>query len=423
MPERTGWVKPGAGIRTRAAPGRRSARGRCRSARGRTGRSRRCRRSRARAGSARTSPRPATGAVLPAPRADDELEPAADAGRGLRAHVLLEGRDAVRVHRVGVVPDDDPAVLEVVDQLRLGLRGLVDAPLGRRAPVRAARGRQRRVRIGAPALGGVGRARRIAAVDAERDVRVPVVRLLYAGVGVRPRTEEQHEDDDDRADEEHAADGEDAPVGERHAAAARRCADSALRCSRAHAAGCRRFVVWPLAGEDSGGPPDVRGTGSARVRIIDIGAASSYGRAVLFRPERCHDHRRRPTPPRERAHAREAPRVGDGRPCEAGGPARPPGDRAEPRPPAGRRREAGDRRRASWSCSSSRCSRSSSPCSSSSACGGWRSSSSSSCSSSRGLLGWRGVKQVTSTKFTPEETIAAVKEDIEWPKTRLLRRG
>ena len=40
-----------------------------------------------------------------------------------------------------------------------------------------------------------------------------------------------------------------------------------------------------------------------------------------------------------------------------------------------------------------------------------------------GLLGWRGIKQVTSTTFTPEETIAAVKEDVEWAKTRLLRRG
>jgi uncharacterized membrane protein YqjE len=39
------------------------------------------------------------------------------------------------------------------------------------------------------------------------------------------------------------------------------------------------------------------------------------------------------------------------------------------------------------------------------------------------LLGWRGIKQVTSTTFTPEETIAAVKEDVEWAKTRLLRRG
>lgn len=40
-----------------------------------------------------------------------------------------------------------------------------------------------------------------------------------------------------------------------------------------------------------------------------------------------------------------------------------------------------------------------------------------------GLLGWRGIKQVTSTNFTPEETIASVKEDLEWAKTRLLRRG
>jgi len=40
-----------------------------------------------------------------------------------------------------------------------------------------------------------------------------------------------------------------------------------------------------------------------------------------------------------------------------------------------------------------------------------------------GLLAWRGFKKVTSTKFTPEETIAAVKEDVEWAKNRLLRRG
>ena len=39
------------------------------------------------------------------------------------------------------------------------------------------------------------------------------------------------------------------------------------------------------------------------------------------------------------------------------------------------------------------------------------------------LLAWRGIKQVTSTKFTPEETIAAVKEDLEWAKSRLLKRG
>jgi uncharacterized membrane protein YqjE len=39
-----------------------------------------------------------------------------------------------------------------------------------------------------------------------------------------------------------------------------------------------------------------------------------------------------------------------------------------------------------------------------------------------GLLAWLGIRRVSSTKFTPEETIAAVKEDISWAKTRLLRR-
>jgi fatty acid desaturase len=39
-----------------------------------------------------------------------------------------------------------------------------------------------------------------------------------------------------------------------------------------------------------------------------------------------------------------------------------------------------------------------------------------------GLLAWRGIGKVTSTKFTPEETIASVKEEVEWAKTRLLRR-
>ncbi|MGQ0608750.1 MAG: phage holin family protein [Chloroflexota bacterium] len=38
------------------------------------------------------------------------------------------------------------------------------------------------------------------------------------------------------------------------------------------------------------------------------------------------------------------------------------------------------------------------------------------------LLAWNGIKRVTSTKFTPEETIAAVKEDVAWAKNRLLRR-
>jgi len=40
-----------------------------------------------------------------------------------------------------------------------------------------------------------------------------------------------------------------------------------------------------------------------------------------------------------------------------------------------------------------------------------------------GLLAWSGVKDVQSTNFTPEETIASVKEEIEWAKSRLLRRG
>lgn len=40
-----------------------------------------------------------------------------------------------------------------------------------------------------------------------------------------------------------------------------------------------------------------------------------------------------------------------------------------------------------------------------------------------GLLAWRGIKRVSSTKFTPQETIAAVKEDVEWAKSRLLKKS
>lgn len=40
-----------------------------------------------------------------------------------------------------------------------------------------------------------------------------------------------------------------------------------------------------------------------------------------------------------------------------------------------------------------------------------------------GLIAWQGIGRVTSTKFTPDETIASVKEEIEWAKNRLLRRG
>ncbi len=40
-----------------------------------------------------------------------------------------------------------------------------------------------------------------------------------------------------------------------------------------------------------------------------------------------------------------------------------------------------------------------------------------------GLMAWQGIKRVSSTKFTPDETIAAVKEDVEWAKSRLLKRS
>lgn len=39
------------------------------------------------------------------------------------------------------------------------------------------------------------------------------------------------------------------------------------------------------------------------------------------------------------------------------------------------------------------------------------------------LLGRSGIGKVTSTSFTPEETIASVKEDVEWLKSRVLRRS
>jgi hypothetical protein len=39
------------------------------------------------------------------------------------------------------------------------------------------------------------------------------------------------------------------------------------------------------------------------------------------------------------------------------------------------------------------------------------------------LLAKGGIGRVSSTKFTPEETIASVKEDLEWAKSRLLKRS
>jgi hypothetical protein len=39
------------------------------------------------------------------------------------------------------------------------------------------------------------------------------------------------------------------------------------------------------------------------------------------------------------------------------------------------------------------------------------------------VLGKGGIGRVSSTKFTPEQTIASVKEDLEWAKSRLLKRS
>jgi uncharacterized membrane protein YqjE len=39
-----------------------------------------------------------------------------------------------------------------------------------------------------------------------------------------------------------------------------------------------------------------------------------------------------------------------------------------------------------------------------------------------GVFAWQGIRRIQAAKFTPDETIEAVKEDIEWAK-RLLRRG
>jgi uncharacterized membrane protein YqjE len=39
-----------------------------------------------------------------------------------------------------------------------------------------------------------------------------------------------------------------------------------------------------------------------------------------------------------------------------------------------------------------------------------------------GIFAWQGIRRIQSAKFTPDETIEGVKEDIEWAK-RLLRRG
>jgi uncharacterized membrane protein YqjE len=39
-----------------------------------------------------------------------------------------------------------------------------------------------------------------------------------------------------------------------------------------------------------------------------------------------------------------------------------------------------------------------------------------------GVFAWQGIRRIQSAKFTPDETIEGVKEDMEWAR-RLLRRG
>jgi uncharacterized membrane protein YqjE len=39
-----------------------------------------------------------------------------------------------------------------------------------------------------------------------------------------------------------------------------------------------------------------------------------------------------------------------------------------------------------------------------------------------GIFAWQGIRRIQAAKFTPDETIEEVKEDIAWAK-RLLRRG
>ncbi len=105
---------------------------------------------------------------------------------------VLEHRDLVRRHLVGLVPDHDPAVLEVVDGRFLGNGAGVDAPVesGVR-PVRAGRGRGGGVR---PALRPL------------LDVRPPVHGQLGADAGRRSRREEREQGDGRQAHDDQGAD-------------------------------------------------------------------------------------------------------------------------------------------------------------------------------------------------------------------------
>ena len=149
--------------------------------------------------------------LLAAPRRQDELEAPADAARDLGRDVARQ-LDLLGIERVRVVPDDDAAMLQVVDDPGPGLGRGVHAPVGDRLrrPVRAGCRGHRGVRIRTAFSCGSRRA----AVDALADVRLPVQGLDHPGARIAARAHDEDEDHEDRAHQQHAADRQKAPVGE-----------------------------------------------------------------------------------------------------------------------------------------------------------------------------------------------------------------
>jgi hypothetical protein len=144
-----------------------------------------------------------------APRGEDELEASAESGGNLALHEIGELRHLRVVEPVGVVPDHDPAVLEIVEDLRLVLRRRVRPPGSEatRVPMRP-RGRGQ-ARIGVRAAGRLGRA----AGRPDRDVLVPVVRLGGARELALAAAHDEHQADEQHADEQDAANRQQTPVG------------------------------------------------------------------------------------------------------------------------------------------------------------------------------------------------------------------
>ena len=178
----------------------------------------------------------------------------------------------------------------------LGLRRGVHAPVrdAARIPVRTGGRRQRRVRV-RPAVRRVVLLRRVTTVGADGGVARAVVGVFDAGVRVAAATRRCSTSARIRMPTStHAADEQQAPVGQgrgcRGRSSSRR--PSASRW-RARGAGFRTFVVWPSAAEDSG-RVEVRAV-APDMLVARIVAAAPPVRAP-FRPGRCHDHRRRPTP-------------------------------------------------------------------------------------------------------------------------------